>query len=334
MFQRWAPVYILLNILLAWLFCSLVGMMVEPVKIADYSTYVGLIEKMRMLSFTDLLTFEPLSRGLMLLSIRIFGDSSAAISMLHFVNITVFLILFSDVCFRYARDWRNIALVFSLFGPLLALVTIRATPAYLLLCYAYFNVGRCSWKALLLCFIAIGFHMSALLALPPMLLAIISTTKEEVKTLELPKVDIAITLLALLVYLNIRLIIQFVSILISWLNGLGPLDKFSVYLTNIASAQSIFHRLYFVGCFCIVIIACLNSKYFSRTIIRYLSISFLSYATLCISPVAAFRESIFWIMPLLLVFPLKRYINSLHFAFLFFIGCCALCCFSLYEVIL
>jgi hypothetical protein len=209
----------------------------------------------------------------------------------------------------------------ALYSPLLAFVTLRATPAYLLVAAACFIRRSHPGRALGVAALAVGFHISAALALIPLLLTTYSNPGRAFSGRGTRRLDVWIVSAGVLLYTVWGGLSDFLPGISAFLEGQSTLAKFAIYAAGAGEMQSIMHRVYFAVALGAVIMLLISTRNFATRDVRYMTLSFLMYSALTVSPVVAFRQSIFWMMPLVLILPLERYIHSAAVSFAF----CALC---------
>lgn len=261
------------------------------------------------------LVSEPLGWGLLLVLRNLAGSTDGAIQLAHWLLgiSTPLLILY--LARKFEVPWQGTLVTIALFGPLLAMVTIRATPAYLLCAAAAMIAAKGRLSSIALVGLSILFHNSAALAVPPILLILL---QKRYPTLIRPfQSRISIIVIAAvfsMVMLYFRGdLFAFVETLIA--STPGSIQKYLVYFsvetntgvnTNIDLENSLFHVLFLAGAtmvFSVYIFLGSQEQFPYRL---FAIASFAVFLVLNINPVTAYRQSLFWIIPLLFTFPWSR----------------------------
>lgn len=312
-----------------------VGLLVAiaPDRFADFPNYQYMVEDLRSPDWSDLLTFEPFSRLSLYLCSTLSNDSADAVSIAHYVNALIYICAFIPIAIRYAGGWKNVLLFGALYSPLLAFVTLRATPAYLLAAIAYFIRGSHPGKALAVSLVAVGFHVSAAAVVIPLILTANNRLGRAFVSANARWMDVSIVSAAVLIYIFLGGLSAYLPQVAAFLEEQGEFAKFAEYATLAGDMQSIMHRVYFVMTLGMVVLLLISRREFNSRDVRYMTLSFLIYAALTISPVVAFRESIFWMMPLVLIFPFHRYMQTAASAFAFCATCGVLYVVGFYGVL-
>ncbi len=312
-----------------------VGLLVltTPSAFADFASYEVIIEELRAESFSGIFTLEPFSRLFLYFCSTLDNNSVAAASVAHYVNAGVSLLVLAFLALRYASSWRNVLLLGALYSPLLVFVTIRATPAYLLIATAYLIRDRQPGRAFAAAVLAVGFHISAALALVPLLLTFKHRTRRISGGRETRRLDLWIVVAGGVLYILVGGLTAYLSGLSGFLEGQGALAKYVVYINAADEVHSAMHRLYFVMTLGLMILFLICRRQFCARDVRYMTISFFMYSALSISPVVAFRESVFWMMPLVLVMPLHRYARTAVVSYVFCVLCAVLYAADFYGVL-
>lgn len=312
-----------------------VGLLVltTPSTFADFATYEVIIEELRAASVSDIVTVEPFSRLFLYFCSTLNNNSAAAASVAHYANAAVSIVVLAFLALRYAPSWRNVLLLGALYSPLLVFVTIRATPAYLLVATAYLIRDRQPRKALAAAVLAVGFHMSAALALVPLLLTSKNRTSRISRGRERHWLDVWIVVAGGLLYVVVGGLTVNLSRLSGFLEGQSALAKYVAYVNAVDEAHSVMHLVYFVMTLGLMTVFLICRGQFCARDVRYMTLSFFIYSVLTVSPVAAFRESIFWMMPLVLVMPLHRYAHTALVSYVFCVSCVVLYAVEFYGVL-
>lgn len=284
-------------------------------EIADYDAYAY---------FTDVywsgfdrtwIVSEPLGWGALLALRALTGSTHGAIVLAHWALGIFTSSAILAVAFRYRLKWQGVMLSIAMFGPLLAMVTIRATPAYLLCVAATLVVSDRRFLGLALVGIATLFHNTAILALGPILIIIAQKTFPKLMSSFQNKTLIALSASVFgFVFLLLR---QDIFILFQDIISYAPgfMQKYMIYFTSggiehqINSSRddvSIFHILFIIGATFIFVLYILFSQKDQEEYRIFAVASFVIFIILSTNPVISYRQSIFWLTPLLLTFPWAR----------------------------
>lgn len=278
---------------------------------ADYGAYLLLLDNYARNPLFDWWRDEPASWGPMLFFRYLAGTTHGGIVIANWYLSAWYVLALYVLNRRYRIDWEGTGVLLLAFGALLAFVTIRATPAYFLICFAAFEAARArALPALALAFIACLFHLSAALAVPGIVIALLQS--------RLGFIDKALRSRVLLFVVGFGIVIPFILLqsilgdaLQSLVNSVPLLDRFTAYVQGDTSqglgpTRSIFHLIY-SGIVTVSLVGYLViAKDASNQLKTYLIVCFGVYLFLSFSPVSAYRFSIFFVMPLLLSFPWRR----------------------------
>jgi len=280
--------------------------------IADYDAYAY---------FTDVywagfdqtwMVSEPLSWGGLLFLRALTGSTDEAIVVAHWILglFTCGFILFAAT--RFKMQWQGVMLSIAMFGPLLAMVTIRATPAYLLCIAAALTIGKQRAVGLGLAAIAILFHNTAILALGPIAIIMLQKKFPKISNISHSKFFITIfssLLIIIILFFRNELFDTFERLILIFP---GFIQKYLVYFTigraenaiGAASQEtSIFHILFIAGVSIIFIFYIFSCQKYNNEYVLFTLFSFVIFIMLSGNPVVSYRQSIFWLIPVFLTFP-------------------------------
>lgn len=284
--------------------------------IADYYSYKLILNEMAFYNLYLSSLYEIGSYTILYVSYLLAGSTHDAIIVSRVLT-TVTFVLFLIIMRKFYRvDIIALVMVIALYGALLSFVTIRATPAYLLVTIATLEGIRGRWRSLFLGFIAIQFHISAVLALPLIFAALLQSRTNWFLYLEKSRsVLILFSSLIISIYLVFN---QSVTDLLESIIDIIPfLNKYIVYLdtsgeTSGSSGESqIYHFIYLGGCALLLLFAIAIKDKNTLKIRASLIIGFVIFIFLQFSPVTAFRFSLFWTIPLIFIIPWQKYLNNL-----------------------
>lgn len=306
-----------------------VNMLIAPDRFADHYSYLVLTDQLYYFNGSEWSGYEIASQALLLGLKALLKSTLSAVNAAHFILGLSFILFVFHIAVKERLKWQGILIVFALYGPLLAFVTIRATPAYFLVTIATLQACRGRVSAIPVALLALLFHVSAILALPPLAVALAQNRYSWFSWVR--KAGGTVILLAI-VYVGAFSVFRstITAGLTSAVGAVPFLNKYVVYLGSIdplnsaqveASSRSITHLIYLavVSVFFVVFLRTRDER--SDRLKGFLIISYLIFLFLQFSPVSAFRQSQFWMMPALFVFPWDRYVRSGARAVLLVIGC-------------
>lgn len=316
--------------------------MVSAEKISDYDSYLVTIDRLYYFFEWRDVYFEPASTLLLYVVRALSASTENSVTLARYFTTAV--LLFFMAFFAAKRNVPIIGLiaVLAIYGPLLAYVTIRATPAYLLVALAALdsNIGR--KRCLLWVVLATQFHISAALAIPPILINFIQNRTSIFDFIERSTKGIFIFIVVVAAgfffagdSLN-QLLYQAVSqidFLLKYLTYVEPLTGDTATAAEIASESAVYHQIYLGFC-TLAFFAFLFSK--DEKCVRFRTCVILGYTIFIFmqfSPVTAFRYSIFWMVPGLLLFPWDKFIRNSIMTFVAAIGGCVIFLFQLSSIL-
>jgi hypothetical protein len=279
---------------------------VEPAAFKDYEQYLDYLSSIK----TEGLWAGGLdlaSNFMFYLAGQFFSDREDALAALYFYLFLVFILFSYYFVLIKKVDWLNFWAFFALFGPLLAFVTIRATPSYFAFIAAFF-LWRDARAILAVFFVLLSalFHFSALLLIPVLLVSIIFHGAFDASS----------------VFRRAAWFLYFLSMSVGFymtIVGPGPLIsgievgelllRYSAYIEEVEPVSGIFHRIYFWGAAAVATSYLMLSgdDWRCKSLVMFASSQFYLVAW---SPVLAFRQSIFWVAPILLTLPIAKLVRS------------------------
>jgi EpsG family len=286
-----------------------IRMVTQPEAYADFNGYVQLLDEIALGKYSLRSYGEPLSWGVLIIFRNYLGESHSAIILGNWYLSVIYCIFIYIGIVRYKFRWQSILIIFSVYGPILAFVTIRATPAYFLVTFAAIEASRRNWRSLLIVAFAALFHSSALLAMPPILVSLCQARFFTVDMLFRSKTTaIIIAILVVLPFVMFRN--NMIGLTSYALDILG--DSFSRYSVYVREGQStvesqiggsIFQQIYFAVSSLVFLYVMVNSRNPIRGLEGYLVASYSVFVFMSVDPPSAFRQSLFWMMPLMVAFP-------------------------------
>lgn len=294
----------------------LINTFIEPDRFADYFSYIELVDRYYFFRDENWFLFEPVSTSIFLILKYFFVSTELSVNIAHFILGIFYVGIITFISVKYSADWRSILICFCVFGALMAFVTIRATPAYFFVTIAFMESLRNNKKAVLYVFVAALFHMSAILALIPLILSLLQNKFSTLSWVYFAGRRAFFTLigaLGLIAFLRsffqefIYTFINSVPILSRYLVYVYSISANSVNISTQAEEVSIFHTIYLVLCSIFVLALITNQSDICRRSRLYIFSSYLVFLLMQFSPVTAFRQSMFWMLPAIFVFPWTAY---------------------------
>jgi hypothetical protein len=273
----------------------------RPSDFADYWPHVWLVDDLYDVSYGQLLGPEMVSRSLLALLGREFRRSETAVDVMATLLLAVSLLSINLFARKWAPTPANLAIVVALFGPLLVFVLLRASFAYLLVAFVILRGPRLdivSGGAMLL---ALGFHMSVLLVVPALALyAVLRATVADNYRRFLWTGGAVATISLLAPFVLAPYLIYGTEALASN-SDVSRAVEVSNYLNPDFIGRSMGHDLYLLGVVALGILLAWTDRGSRNLRRRTLFLAFfLVFAMLQVSPVAAFRFSPFFLLPLIL----------------------------------
>lgn len=160
-------IYILLSVII---FFSVLNYSIPQRDFSDTDTYLYYIDYIYFFRGADWWHFEGLSKITMIALRFLTQDTLDAVSILRYVLILVFSL---SMYYMYRSiSWQGLAIAVALYAPLLGLVTIRATPAYILAALSAIAAMDGKWRSIPLLLSGFLFHVSTALAIPAIFLTL------------------------------------------------------------------------------------------------------------------------------------------------------------------
>lgn len=290
----------------------IVDLLLAPSRFSDYDTYLFYLDGIWYFPDGTSLWVEPLSRLFLLGARAATTTSDGAVALAHYALAAIFAGGLALLAPPKRGNWQAALVAFAITGPLLALVTVRATPAYLLVALAVIQADRRPSRSALLMGLALLFHVSAALAVGPWLLLLLRRHLPVAVRAERPGPLVAAGIIAAIAFYYFGQLA--VSVMLSAVDAFPALSKYVAYSaeygpqTKIAQEISISHYIFltfavsYTGAF--LVFRTPESVRFNLYVIA----SFLIYITLffALSPVAAFRQACFYLLPMTVLFPWRR----------------------------
>jgi len=273
----------------------------RPSAFADYWPHVWMVDGLHGVGLGELLGPEMVSRSLLALFGRLFMRSETAVDAMATLLLFGSLLGLGLLARRWAPTPANLAVVVALFGPLLAFVLFRASFAYLLVAFVILRGPRFDGVSAGAMLLALGFHMSALLVLPALALhAILRVTVADSFPRFLWTCG-AVAVLSLLAPIALASYLGYGTELLAANPEISRAAEVSNYLNPEFLARSMGHDLYLLGVVALGLLLAWTDRHSGDLRRRTLFLAFFAvFAFLQVSPVAAFRFSPYFLIPLLL----------------------------------
>jgi hypothetical protein len=313
----------------------LFNLLIDPNRFADYYQYLVITDGLVYFYSGSWIGFEAGS-NLILLGLRfITGDTITAVNLAHYLLGATYIYLY----FLIARDeqvgWRGVLISFALYGSLLAFVTIRATPAYLLVVIAALRATRGQTSAIWLALAATLFHVSAVLAVPPIIIGVAQNRLRALDWVTHSTRALVIVVASAMLLFGL-LQAAFANALNVAIEAIPFLGKYVVYTAALdplrdrggAGSASINHLIYAVTVSLLVLAAMIMPEERCRRLRAYALTSYAIFLLLQFSPITAYRQSQFWTIPLILVFPWHRFVPAGFRSIILIVACLAFFAFT------
>lgn len=286
----------------------------EPDKFADYDLYHNIVED--LVGSSDVGPYEWASYKTFQIIANTFVDSTDAIRWIYFLNFFIFsvAIVFAT---KFTQDSAGgLLLAVAMFAPLLAFVTLRATPAYLLVLCAVLLTGNNQKRiSSVFALIAILYHISAVI---PAIVVIFINFKKIKSENFLKCLSMMVYLIAGVNFLSFftetNLLPSMIGDVIS---NFKYIDKYNAYADN-SQGFSVIHYLYLALSVGLFFLMQSSRSCFKQELYVYFHIMMLIYCIMMLSPVAAFRISIFYLLPMIILMPWRLIFG--RFSFVFYCG--------------
>jgi hypothetical protein len=273
----------------------------RPSAFADYWPHVWMVDDLFDVNLGQLVGPEMVIRSLLAVFGRLSRRSETAVDVAATLLLAFSLLGLNLLARKWAPTPANLAIVVALFGPLLVFVLIRASLAYLLVAFVILRGPRLDWVSAGAMLLALGFHMSVLLVLPALTLyAILRATVSDNFRRFLWTWG-AVALLGLVVPFVLDQYLGHGREILASNPELPRAAEVTFYIDPEFYARSMGHDLYLLGVVAAGVLLAWtdrNSRDLQR---RTLFLAFFTiFAFLEVSPVAAFRFSLYFLIPLLL----------------------------------
>lgn len=309
-----------------------IDLFTEPTRYADLDTYVYYLDALVHFPPASWMYFEVFSNIYLLAAHWLTQSVFSGVILAHYVLGLVFVASLGTAFPSKRSSWPTLLFLFAMLGPLLAFVTMRATPAYFLVAIGVRHAIDRRPSAWLFLALASFFHISSLLAAAPM--ALLYFERNLPKLLRSNRSRKFYLFITLGVVAFGAILPQLSGSVTSVIQSIPVISKYDVYTDSISTETRIGHYIFlaFVSMFTIAFLIARNE--ISGKLNVYVIASFALYVLMFFSasPVAAFRQAPFWIMPMIAVLPWESLGLKKSTAPLFAIACAALFVFQFGQV--
>lgn len=309
-----------------------IAIFTDPTRYADLDAYIYYLDSLVHFPPSSWIYFEVFSNLYLLSAHWLTGSVMSAIVLAHYGLGIIFLALLPTAFPPHRSPWTSLLFMFAVLGPLLALVTMRATPAYFLIAIGVRHAIERRPSAWLLLIAASLFHISSLLAALPMALLYFESNLPRLLRSDRSKKFYIITAVVILALGGI--LPQVSGSVTGIIQSIPVISKYEVYTDTNSSPTQIGHYIFlvFITILTLAFLTVSNEK--SRRLNIYVLSSFALYVMLFFSssPVAAFRQAPFWIMPMIALLPWEALGLRKATAPLFVMACAGLFAFQFSQV--
>lgn len=311
----------------------LVNVFTDPSRFADFDTYVYYLDALVHYPPPNWMYFEVFSNVYLLGSHWLTRSVLTAVVLAHYVLGIIFLLALPVVYPPRRASWPTLLFTFAILGSLLAFVTLRATPAYFLVAISVRHAVDRRPTAWLFLAAASCFHISALLAAPPLALLYFERNLPKLLRSEQSRryyLSLAIAMIGVAALLP-----QMSDSLSGLIKSIPVLSKYDVYTeASETTVTRVGHYIFLA--FVVLLTAAFMTvqRDASRKLNIFVLVSFALYVLMFFvaSPVAAFRQTPFWIMPLISALPWDRLGVRRGTAPVFVLACVVLMVFQFSQV--
>lgn len=266
---------------------------------ADFATYADIAEELGARGANlSVLGPEGLSRGLLRFFRIVFGEADPAVQAMALLAQILVALGLALAARRREILRSNLLLAVALYAPLLALITIRATPAYLV-CSVAVAHARLTDRPAVRWVAAAGlgalfFHLSAAFVVAAAALAACVPRRVTRTGLFAGAAAAGVAAFALRQSVDVGTVLTFAGSATVLANPLFA--ERLAYFTDAASPVSVWHLVYFVVASALVLRVLFTSPPHPSD--RLVLSLFALYCASLISPVVAFRNSYYLLLPL------------------------------------
>lgn len=309
-----------------------VAIFTDPTRYADIDTYVYYLDSLVHFPAASSIYFELFSNIYLMSSYWLTNSVLSAIILAHYLLSVIFVAFLATVFPSSRSPWTALLFTFAILGPLLAFVTMRATPAYFLVAIGVRYAMDRRPSAWLFLVVASLFHISSLLAALP--IAILYFEPYLPPILRAKKSRRTYIVIIAMIFVIGGVLPQISGTVTSLIQSIPLVSKYDVYTGVNSSPTQIGHYIFlaFVTMLTFLFITIKDDE--SDRLSIFVLASFAVYILLFFSssPVAAFRQAPFWLMAMIANIPWSRLSIKNSAAVVFVFGCAGLFIFQFNEV--
>lgn len=269
---------------------------------SDTDTYLYYIDNIYFFRESDWWTFETLSKALMISLRALARDTELSIFIYRYILIIFFPFF---IYYVYRRSsWQAMLVALALYGPLLGLITMRATPAYILAALAAVSAIDGRWRSIAYLLGGFLFHVSTALAIPASI-AVLAMKKYGFKNIKTRYIIMSFILLGIVSLFVAGFGVQY---FLNFVGSFSYLAKYTTYVPDADEAASmaaegpkIVHYIFAVAVVGLSIFLIYRAKEDQGAEKMFVAFSLVIYLALfsLFSPVVSLRYSPFYILPAL-----------------------------------
>lgn len=304
----------------------------KPTRYADLDTYVFYLDSLVHFPSKSSVYFELFSNVYLISSYWITNSVLSAVILAHYCLAIIFVAFLATAFPSKQSSWIALPFMFAILGPLLAFVTLRATPAYFLVAIAVrYAMDRrpSTWFFLIA---ASLFHISSLLAALP--IAILYFEPYLPNILRTNKPRKFYIFMVLIIFAAGGVLPQLSGSVTSLIQSIPLVSKYDVYTDINSSPTQIGHYIFLAFLTVLTILYLIIKDDESERLSIFVLTSFSIYILLFFSssPVAAFRQAPFWLMAMIATIPWNKLGIRNFTAVVFVFGCAGLFVFQFNQV--
>jgi hypothetical protein len=194
-----------------------------------------------------------------------------------------------------------------MFAPLLFFVTLRATPAYMLILCSVLLLEKNKKISFFCLLVAIFYHISALI---PTIIIFILTIKPSWTKKKLKYVALSIYVVSMIQIISF---IFNLNLMPGWMVEkillFKYIDKYAGYADTSVNF-SLSHYIYLIFVISLFFLMRRYRTHYPSVVYSYIHLMTLVYSIMMISPITAYRISIFFTFPLLLLMPWQQFFGG------------------------
>ena len=309
-----------------------VAIFTEPTRYADLDTYVYYLDSLVHFPSESSIYFELFSNSYLLTSYWLTKSVLSAVVLAHYFLSVIFVAFLATIFPSNRSPWTALVFTFAILGPLLAFVTMRATPAYFLVAIGVRYAMDRRPSAWLFLIAASLFHISSLLAALP--IAILYFEPYLPVILRAKKSSRFYIVTIAMIFAIGGVLPQISGAVTTLIQSIPLVSKYDVYTDINSSPTQIGHYIFlaFVTMLTILFLTIKDDE--SDRLSVFVLASFAIYILLFFSssPVAAFRQAPFWLMAMIAAVPWDKLKIKNSTAVIFIFGCSGLFIFQFTQI--